>query len=81
MSQLPAQAQPSATCSAFPRIGNMLARLWSDAAGFAEYIDDLLVDKRGGRRGFALEIMGELHQLHTYHQSLSPHQRATWDKP
>ncbi len=44
----------------FPRIANVLALSWNDAAGLSAYMDSLLVDRRGGRRGFPAEVNREL---------------------
>jgi hypothetical protein len=50
----------------FPRIVNVLARLWPDAASFAAYLDSLLHDRRGGRRGFPPEVQHDLLMLRDF---------------
>jgi len=69
---LPTEIQPKALGTSFPRIANMLAGVWSVAAAFDEYITDLLVDKRGGRKGFPVEVLAELHRLRAYRGGLKP---------
>ena len=50
---LPIEAQPRSLMHKFPRIANLVAVLWQDPNSLRRYVDDLLVDKRGGnRQGF-----------------------------
>jgi hypothetical protein len=69
---LPAEVQPLALLQAFPRVANALARLWQDDIGLELYLDELLVDRRGGRRGFPPEIHNELLTLRAYHAGRFP---------
>jgi hypothetical protein len=69
---LPTDVQPKALSASFPRIANMLASVWPAAAAFDEYITDLLVDKRGGRMGFSIEVLADLHRLRAYRGGLNP---------
>jgi hypothetical protein len=39
---------------------NQLSAVWSDLPAAAELIDQLLVDRRGGRRGFPADVLAEL---------------------
>ena len=66
VASLPTEVQPLALLQAFPRVANALARLWQDDAGLNRYLDELLVDRRGGRRGFPPEIHNELLTLRAY---------------
>ena len=70
LANLPLELQPNATRDAFPRIANTLALLWTRPEPLRDYLDDLLVDSRGGRRGFPLAILQELHALSAYHGTL-----------
>ena len=69
---IPAEVQPLALIQTFPRIANTLARLWHDNIGLQNYLDDLLVDRRGGRRGFPPEIHSELLILRAYCEGRYP---------
>jgi hypothetical protein len=60
---LPSEIQPLALLQRFPRIANHLARVWHDDTELQAYLDDLLTDRRGGRRGFPPEIHHELLML------------------
>jgi hypothetical protein len=57
-------ARPMHLADAIPRIANALADRWSDPSAAAAYVGDLLIDRRGGRRGFPPEIKKELVMLH-----------------
>ena len=69
---LPAEVQPLALLQKIPRIANTLARLWRDPIELQLYFDDLLVDRRGGRRGFPPEIHSELIILREYREGRYP---------
>jgi hypothetical protein len=72
MAALPIDAQPVALSKGFPRIVNTLAALWRRPEALTSYLGDLLVDRRGGRRGFPLEVVEELHRLKAYYSKLHP---------
>lgn len=65
---LPAELRPLALLKIFPRIANILARAWRDPAEFQISLSDLLVDRRGNRRGFPVEVLQELLTLRDYCQ-------------
>lgn len=44
----------------FPHVLNRISAVWEDPPATAELIDDLLVDRRGGRRGFPADVLAEL---------------------
>ena len=67
---LPVEFQPTATARSFPRIANQLATLWSMSGEMASYFIELLVDNRGGRQGFPIRVLSELHALRQYYASL-----------
>jgi hypothetical protein len=67
MTGLPFDVQPRALARRFPRIANALAALWTRPAEATDYLNDLLVDHRGGRQGFPLEVLDELHTLNAYY--------------
>jgi hypothetical protein len=71
--------QPVALANKFPRIANTLATLWARPDSLRAYMNDLLVDKRRGRKGFPIEVLGELHALKAYYATLHPDQAVEWD--
>jgi hypothetical protein len=69
---LPMEVQPLALLQRIPRIANALAHVWDDHSGRLRYLDDLLVDRRGGRRGFPPDIHQELLMLREYCEGRYP---------
>lgn len=57
---LPGDVRPTALCDRYPRIANRLALCWADPVLTARILDDLLNDKRGGRKGFPGDVAKEL---------------------
>jgi hypothetical protein len=80
MSTLPADFQPVAIAAAFPRIANQLAALWPRPDALTRQLHDLLVDTHGGRRGFPVRILRELHALRAYYAGLHPDRRDLWNR-
>jgi hypothetical protein len=64
--RLPARRRPLHLCARYPRVANRLAWAWDDAARIADLLDELLVDRRGGRRGFPLGVVRELRRLREF---------------
>ncbi len=75
---LPLAVQPEALRARFPRIANGLAAGWHDRDTTRRYFDDLLTDRRGGRRGFPADVLEELHKLKTYYEALNPAPADVW---
>jgi hypothetical protein len=61
--ELPAAVKPVALVRQFPRIANLIAAAWDDLVQFEIYMDSLLTDKRGGRKGFPAGVIAELTAL------------------
>jgi hypothetical protein len=72
VSLLPVEIQPRALLQRFPRIANKLARLWGDRESVADYLDHLLVDRRGSRQGFPPDVHNELLNLRDYFEGRYP---------
>ncbi len=71
---LPGDVRPRLICDKFPRIVNQIATYWNDRAQAADALKYLLVDERGGRRGFGAEVEAELQRLlqHALQQPANP---------
>lgn len=67
---LPSEFQPTQTAETFPRIANRLAALCSAPEELTNYLDELLVDKRGRRQGFPVRVVIELHALRAYNATI-----------
>ncbi|WP_455285843.1 hypothetical protein [Cupriavidus necator] len=73
--RLPDHVQPYQLAWQYPRIVNMLAARWGQVIGCRHYLNSLLFDERGTRRGFSFEIVQEISMLREYFDSLyRPHQ-------
>jgi hypothetical protein len=70
---LPRRVQPHALCELYPRVANLVAAMWGEPENLKAYFDELLVDRRGGRRGFPPGVAGDLRTLRAYHtESMRP---------
>ena len=76
LASLPEDVRPIELSRQFPRIANRLRYLWKQVARCEEYLDDLLVDRRGTRKGFPPKITQELEALREYYASLYPSGRS-----
>ena len=75
---LPLPVQPELIHAHFPRIANGLAAGWHDRDTTLRYFDDLLTDRRGDRKGFAADVLEELHRLKTFYHVLKPAPDDIW---
>jgi len=64
--QLPPRRRPLQLCITYPRVANRIAWCWNDVRLADQVLDDLLVDRRGGRRGFPMPVVRELRRLREY---------------
>jgi len=77
MNELPASVRPRQLAIRYARLVNRIARLWSDPVKCGRLLDDLMTDRRGGRKGFPLAIASELatlrdHYFRQHHDGQSP---------
>ena len=73
---LPPRAQPHALCKSFPRIANLIVTMWTDPDALKVYFDELLVDRRRGRKGFPRDVFRDLRVLRDYHAVLGPSSKS-----
>lgn len=64
--ELPPRRRPLRLCEAHPRVVNRIAWCWADASLREQVLDDLLVDRRGGRQGFPAPMVRELQRLREF---------------
>ena len=81
MTTLPSEFQPTALAKTFPRIANALAERWSRPEALTSYLNELMVDTRGGRRGFPVKVLRELHALRALYAGLHPDRSDLWSRP
>ncbi len=81
LASLPADVRPRALPTQFVRIANGLCRRWPKEAACLAYFDDLLIDRRGGRRGFPIGIVLEIASLKNYFETVVHRAPQTvWDE-
>ena len=64
--RLLAGRRPLRLCEHYPRVANRIAWCWADLPLRAQTLDDLLEDRRGGRRGFPACMVRELQRLRDF---------------
>jgi hypothetical protein len=78
LDSLPEETRPRALSGQFPRLANLIAVNWSSPNDCSAFISSLLVDQRGGRRGFPGEVLQDIHNLRLYYARLHP--IVDWDR-
>ena len=79
LASLPSHVQPRELARQFPRIANSLCVMWKDTEAYNSYVDDLLTNRRQGRRGFAVAIVCELELLRAYRETTFPDTVDKWE--
>ena len=64
----------------FPHVSSALERLWDRPAECCAYFESLVIDKRGGRRGFPAEVMRCILQLHAIYPSTTQEDNNVWSR-
>jgi hypothetical protein len=70
IARLPKEVRPLKLLREYPRIANHLALCWPDRKAFRHYLYDLLVDKRGGRKGFPQPVLKDLLTLREWFEQV-----------
>lgn len=71
LADLPEEVRPLMTMQRFPRVINALVDVWKNSGARDEAFDNLLNDKRKGRRGFPIDVERELSTLCLYASALA----------
>jgi hypothetical protein len=80
LNELPESVRPLKTCARYPRIANRLSSTWNKQAECSGYFEELLLDRRGDRQGFPIEVAFELAALKNYFETaVHPSQQTVWD--
>jgi hypothetical protein len=81
MSALNESLRPTVLAARYPRIVNKVAELWRRPTLMDRYFDELLLDSRGNRQGFPLDILLELTTLKEHYQTAAfPMSTGVWDE-
>ena len=75
---LPANVRPNTLLRQYARIANLIAAAWKDRQAFDSYMQSLLTDKRGNRKGFPKAVMDELIALQRYHAMHNKDDNSVW---
>jgi hypothetical protein len=76
---LPPRVQPHALRRFYPRVANLIAAMWTDTEALSAYFDELLIDRRRGRKGFPRDVLNDLCVLRDYRAACSPSAIGKWD--
>jgi hypothetical protein len=79
LASLPFDVRPRALARQFPRIANRLWEMWKRPAQCDAYFKKLIVDERGGRKGFPPEVAAELSTLAAHYSTVYPYRHSIWD--
>ena len=80
LAQLPAGIRPTALPTQYPRIANHLALVWPDHKACLAYMEELLLDRRGSRHGFPIEVALDLAGLKDHYETkVHPTPQTVWD--
>jgi hypothetical protein len=66
---IPVEIQPGGLVQRFPRITNKLAEVWNRPHQCERYLDALVLDNRGTRKGFPADVTAELAKLKVHYLS------------
>ncbi|HYP67053.1 MAG TPA: hypothetical protein VEP67_02250 [Thiobacillaceae bacterium] len=78
---LPTHVRPVQLAQGYPRICNRLAEKWQQVELIRPYLDNLLMDGRGGRQGFPFSIAIEIASLKEYFlDALANEKLDVWDR-
>lgn len=77
---LPDAMKPVRCARHYPRVLNQIAQTWAAEAACLDYLDSLLADRRGNRRGFGYGVVTELRRLRAYRIALRPDRHASDDE-
>jgi hypothetical protein len=80
-SELPPDVQPKALVAKYPRIANALCATWREPQAFKDLMDELLIDRRGSRKGFPAVVLRDLLALRMHFHSVYPNNFNAWQTP
>ncbi|HEY2929045.1 hypothetical protein [Piscinibacter sp.] len=68
---LPPAVRPRNLSERYPRVVNAIAERWDNVERSLVMLEDLIVDHRGGRKGFTPEVDAELRALLVHRENLA----------
>jgi hypothetical protein len=80
LATLPGDVRPRQLPIEFTRICNGIARNWDSPRDCLGFLEDLLIDRRGGRTGFSFNVALEIAGLKDHYETvIHPTQQTAWD--
>jgi hypothetical protein len=79
LAELPEAVRPRQLAGRYARLANRIAKLWDEPVRCERFLDELMTDRRGGRKGFPLAIASELATLHEHYYRLHHGGRSPWE--
>jgi len=79
MLELPESVRPHQLALRYARLVNRLSKLWDDRSKCERLLDDLMTDRRGGRKGFPLQIASELATLRDHYGRVNHDGKSAWE--
>jgi hypothetical protein len=76
LARLPKDVRPMVLGARYPRIANNIAEIWRRVARCEDYLDSLVIDRRGNRTGFPPDVAQELKNLRSFYAELYPANRS-----
>jgi hypothetical protein len=67
---LPARVRPVNLMRRFARVANLIAATWGKPEYFETYMESLLTDTRGNRKGFPPDVLAELSALRVHRMAM-----------
>lgn len=71
LATLPKEVRPRILGVAYPRIANRLAEIWARPLQCERFLDELMMDMRGNRKGFPRDVAAEIAALKVYFISIN----------
>ena len=78
MESLPEDCRPNVLAIKYARIANNLAAMWYTRAECHGYFADLMIDRRGKRKGFSPDVLHDIQRLQRLYETLHPVREHFW---
>lgn len=79
LADLPESVRPRQLALRYARLANRLCKVWSEPLKCERLLDDLMMDRRGGRKGFPLQVANELATLRDHYFRLHHQGKSAWE--
>lgn len=80
IASLPEKVRPWELARQFPRVANKLTKIWSQQSMRERELEDLLIDKRGNRQGFPVQVAAEIMALKVHYTTEPQENTLDWSK-